>query len=399
MTSPSIYSGWPTSHCIVGAAAVALALAACNRDVQGATTFDSEPTSTVTPDDTSTDPATGTSTDTSTTNDTADTSTTTMPTEGSSESTTEDGGGAICGNGEIEGAEECDCAGLACTLDGLGGTQCPDVDDPNFPGPITGGVLACNDASCRFDTSMCTYCGDGLVLGDLEECESDVEIETTCNELGRGTGGQLACNSDCSLDATACTDCGYQFYFDGANCEEGFTAAPVQGAANTWECGDPTDYNLGPGVAKTGVFATNLSGPYAASETSAITSPVMDLSACGDRAVTMTLHHFHNFEGGVINADGGIVQVSDDGDNWTTIAPSGGSDYGPNALDATSALIDGDPGFSGNLDDNMWVDSTFDLSDYVGTDTLQVRFVFGSNANNQQGGWYIDRVEILGSGG
>jgi len=25
--------------------------------------------------------------------------------------------------------------------------------------------------------------------------------------------------------------------------------------------------------------------------------------------------------------------------------------------------------------------------------------VFGSNANNQQGGWYIDRVEILGSGG
>jgi hypothetical protein len=397
---PSIRRTRPAALPLAGVAVSAL-LASCNRDVQGATTFDSEPTTTATPSETTDDPTTETPGDTSTTNAGADTSTTTAPAESSSssEGSSEDGSGTLCGDGEISGTEECDCAGLACTLDGLGDMQCPDVKDPNIPGPITGGVLGCNPASCRFDTSACTYCGDGLVLGDLEECEPKIEIETSCNEIGEGTAGALACNADCTLDTTACTDCGYQFYFDGADCAEGFTSGAVQGGTSTWECGDPTAYNLGPGIEKTGMWATNLSGPYASSETSAITSPVLDLSACGDRSITMSMHHFHNFEGGVINADGAIVQVSEDGSSWTTIAPSGGSDYGPNALDATGSLIDGDPGFSGNLDDNMWVDTQFDLTDYVGSDSLQVRFVFGSNANNNQGGWYIDRIELLGSGG
>lgn len=376
-----------------------LGLSGCSQEVGGSASFD--PTL-VTSSGESASATSGSTTATSDETSTTTTATTAVDSSSSGEpvesSSDDNNNGELCGDGIITGSEECDCAGLGCTLEGLGGVQCPDVKDPLIPGPITGGVLGCNAASCRFDTSMCAWCGDGFIIGQLEECEPDVEIDTTCAELDKGTGGLLVCTSDCTLDTTACTDCGYLFDFDSNDCDQGFTSASLLGAPNTWACGDPNAYNLGPGPAKTGVFATNLTGPYSANETSAITSPVLDLSACVDRTVEMTLHHYHNFEGGVINADGGLVQVSEDGASWTTIAPISGSDYGPNALNATGAIIDGDVGFSGNVDDNMWVDSVFDLTPYVDSDSLQVRFVFGSDGSNQQGGWYIDRIEMLGSG-
>jgi bacillopeptidase F (M6 metalloprotease family) len=113
----------------------------------------------------------------------------------------------------------------------------------------------------------------------------------------------------------------------------------------------------------------------------------------------MTLHHWYDFEGGPTNSDGGIVQASTDGENWITLVPVGGSLY-ITGIDSTYPPVNGaEGGFSGNATEaGEWTDSVFDLSVYAGGTTLQIRFVMGADGGVQEAGWYIDRVDILGSG-
>ena len=345
-----------------------------------------------------------TDTDTDTESSSSSTTTTTGdPEESSSESSSSSGSiGQLCGNGIIEGTEECDCGMEACTPEGLNNSLCEDVRRPGSPGVLTGGTLGCGTASCQFDITECTYCGDGAVNGN-EACELDLPIETSCMELGKGTAGVLTCMKDCQVDTAACTDCGYMFSFAGAECPGEWTVGRTTGAAAlpTWECGDPDNFAGGPGPGKTGVWATNLTGNYLPSESSFLQSGNLDLTNCAGQGITMTLHHWYNFHGLVVNDDGGIVQVSTNGMNWTQIHPSGGSDYPiGDALAASFAPVDGADGFGGNNpDEQMWVDSEFDLSAYAGESEFYVRFVMGSDDSTHAGGWYIDNLELLGSGG
>lgn len=391
---------------LIGLAPTFILAVACTEAPSDVTTFVETESATMT----MTDP-TATTSMTSTTEDTTESSTTDDPTDATltttmtmtdptaDSSSTEDGGGALCGDGIISGPEDCDCGGFPCDLDDLGGLSCVDVKDPAIPGVLTGGVLGCNMASCRFDTSLCTYCGNEIVDGN-EQCEEEEEIDTTCEALGVGIAGPLTCNASCQIDTSMCTDCAFVVQFEVESCPDGFSTVSLDpgAAASSWACGEPTVYALGPGVASPGTFGTNLSGPYNANEISALVSPEIDVSTCQDAGLVMTLRHWHNFEGGASNADGGIVQASEDGVQWTTIAPNGGDLYDDSPITATYAPVNGVLGFSGSQDDNQWSLSTFDFGDFAGSTTLQVRFVMGSNATVQQGGWYIDYMEILGSG-
>ncbi len=309
-------------------------------------------------------------------------------------------GGSVCGDGFVCGNEECDCGGVECTPQSFGEITCIDVSDPSLPGPITGGVLGCNPASCRFDTSLCTFCGDGEVNGN-EQCEAGEPVQATCAQLGAGVAGDVECNNACEIDTTQCTECAFEFEFESDTCPDGFSTASLMGGAgaSSWACGDPSVYGLGPGAAAPTSFGTNLTGPYNANEISALISPEIDMSVCSDDGIIMTMRHWHNFEGGDLNSDGGIVQVSEDGVVWTTVSPTDGDLYDDMAvLDATYPPVDGVNGFSGGQDENSWGNSEFDLSAYAGSSSLQIRFVFGSNSSVQQGGWYIDSMSVLGSG-
>ena len=391
--------------CLFGATLLA---GACTTDVKGNDIFD--PTgdgSSSTTSMTSNGPTTDASSSSTTGEATTDASSSST---GAAESSSSGGFGSLCGNGTIEGTEECDCGDDGeCSVAELGDNGCENVKDPLVPGVLTGGVLGCNPASCRYDTSQCVYCGDGEINGN-EVCELDLPIETSCQELGKGTAGKLVCMDSCQVDTTACTECGYQFDFEGT-CdlteeEGGWVTLRTTGAASvqTWACGNPGAFAMGPGVGKTGVWGTNLDGNYAADESGFVRSGLMDLSNCGDQTVTMTIRHWFQFEGGLGNNDGGIVQVTTGDPNqlktgWVTLEPTGGVTYLPN-VNASFSPVDGNPGFSGNDDDNegMWVESTFDVTPYVGPQ-LYVRFVIGSDSGNERAGWYIDDVEILGSGG
>lgn len=311
-----------------------------------------------------------------------------------------DAGGQLCGDGERSGTEQCDCGGEPCAEAELEGTACADIVDP-FGVVYTGGLIGCNPASCKFDPAMCTRCGDGIING-IEACDGDMPGPLTCAGLGRGTLGEVTCGSDCKFDTSACTSCGY--LFDFSSCGDWTVGRTEPSAANpSWECGDPTgDPPYGPPDEFEGAWATRIDGFYSANESSFLRSPPLDFSRCAGETLTMTLTHWFNFESLAVNADGGIVQVSADGETWTTVEPTSGVGYGTLPIVATFPPVDGATGFDGTLTaDNAASAQTseFDLSDFAGESGVYVRFVFGSDGSSVTAGWYIDSVNIIGGGG
>ena len=82
---------------------------------------------------------------------------------------------AVCGDGEVDGEEECDGTNFA-------GEQCPLGDDR----------LRCT-SECTLDDSLCNKCGNGVVDAD-EEC--DVRAWTSWRGRGRAPAPTSAVRRD-----------------------------------------------------------------------------------------------------------------------------------------------------------------------------------------------------------
>ncbi|MCR9166195.1 MAG: choice-of-anchor J domain-containing protein [Nannocystaceae bacterium] len=308
-------------------------------------------------------------------------------------------GGAACGNGIIEGSEDCDCGeGNVCAEKELGGIGCVALGShPDVPGTLTGGVLLCSATSCRYDPANCFYCGDGTINGN-ETCEPGEPLETSCAELGLGLG-EVACGDDCQVDTRGCNACGFVFDFDDGGCDDGWTTGRTTSAAaqSSWECGAAGGFAGGPGFNVSLMWGTDLDGAYQGNESSYLATPALDLAVCGGQDVTMTIRHWFRFE---VN-DGAVVQVAtsnpDAEGSWTTIEPFAGSFYTATVA-ANHPPVAGNPAFSTfDATEGTWVDAEFDLTEYAGEEEVYVRFVFGSDDTLATGGWYIDDVRILGS--
>lgn len=103
-----------------------------------------------------------------------------------------DGGceGGYCGDGEVNGDEDCD------NLD-LGDMTCIDLG-------YLGGELACTEG-CTYDLTLCQegHCGDGIRSG-AEACDGTDLGGATCASLGYYEGGELACTDGCAFEVTGC---------------------------------------------------------------------------------------------------------------------------------------------------------------------------------------------------
>lgn len=165
-------------------------------DDDGVASSSSGGTTVVTPDDTSSGTTEVPSDDTT-------------GTSGSGSGSSEDTGpqGQACGNGIIEGTEQCDCGGMPCSPAGLndamclGQTQLLPTGETRY---YTGGILDCNPASCQFLYTQCAFCGDENLNG-MELCEEDDE-GPSCQTLGMGTSNEpLPCAPSClEWDTTCC---------------------------------------------------------------------------------------------------------------------------------------------------------------------------------------------------
>jgi len=87
--------------------------------------------------------------------------------------------------------------------------------------------------------------------------------------------------------------------------------------------------------------------------------------------------------------DGGVVEVTSDGENWERVVPVGGY---PFAIEFNpDSRISGERAYSGL--NSGWQQAVFDLSSYQGP--LRVRFRFCSDGSVGGEGWYVDDVEVL----
>lgn len=109
---------------------------------------------------------------------------------------------AFCGNGRIDTYD-----GKTETCDGrdFGGKTCADFGTP----PFTNGQLKCS-ACGQIDTSGCnrSLCGNGIIDG-TEECDgANLGVPAkTCASAGCTGGGPVKCQANCTLDKTTCTGC------------------------------------------------------------------------------------------------------------------------------------------------------------------------------------------------
>ncbi len=142
---------------------------------------------------------------------------------------------------------------------------------------------------------------------------------------------------------------------------EGDTTGWTSFGTKAWELGLPT---VGPKAAHSGekVYASNLSGTYAAKANMSLKMPPIDLP---EGSSYLQFKHWYELEK---NYDFGHVFVSTDGTNWTQLARFN------------------------NLS-NGWIDGEVDLSAYAGQ-RIYISFNVTSDGSVQKQGWFIDDVQL-----
>lgn len=146
-----------------------------------------------------------------------------------------------CGDGELDPGEACDCGAGECTAPQLNNLSCSSLPAPQG-GNYGGGTLACaSPGPCTYDTTGCTFCGDGAKNGP-EVCDGVDLAGQDCMKSGFFTGA-LACSKTCELDTGACTNCGNMQTDPGEMCDgnslNGKTCAsidPAEFASGSLSC-------------------------------------------------------------------------------------------------------------------------------------------------------------------
>lgn len=150
-----------------------------------------------------------------------------------------------CGNGKIELGEECDGDAVEATCN-----YALNLDNTL----IVSGKVTCH-SNCTLNADDCSYCGDGKVNGD-EECDKNDGIspvfgdKNSCESLPGFSTGKLSCTSDCKLDTSQCeTACQYGTgKCDGINvalvCTQNGTYTKTECKGNTPYCYQSSDKDM-----------------------------------------------------------------------------------------------------------------------------------------------------------
>ena len=183
-----------------------------------------------------------------------------------------------------------------------------------------------------------------------------------------------------------------------------------------WEHGRATS---GPGACFEGrqCWATDLDDNLTQCQRAELISPVVDLSACAGRNVTLVFDHWYDFwagqdDFGDIYYDGGLVEMAPQGRDFAPLG--GGADYpgeinispsagfGYDCLDPDAFHVDRLPGYV--QQSGGWEEARLALGADAGRFTLRWAFATGANAQTfdpiesqlyEPPGWYIDHVRFV----
>jgi hypothetical protein len=186
----------------------------------------------------------------------------------------------------------------------------------------------------------------------------------------------------------------------------GWKSAAVTGAANDWQLGTPSKFQLNAAFSGTNAWATGLSNSYTDGANSALTSPKFDFSTTVGEPV---LRFRHNFSIGDPYYDGYVVEISIAGGPWSRLDALGGTGTNFNTptsqawynRDGTNFYGPlGAPCFSDNSgayssSSGNWVQSRAFLTGATGQSDVRFRFRFQSDPGGNGEGVSIDDIEVL----
>lgn len=150
------------------------------------------------------------------------------------------------------------------------------------------------------------------------------------------------------------------------------TGSMAHGGAQSWLVGDAVN-------------------GYPDGEDSVLVSPALDLTGSNFARLTF----WHNYTADK-DHDGGYLEGSDNGVNWSFLRPVGGA-Y-PSTIGNFEPTVKRTEGtFAGYAGDSLdWREAVFDLGRFAGKSGVFVRFHFTSDYDGVKGtGWGIDDVQVL----
>lgn len=153
-----------------------------------------------------------------------------------------------------------------------------------------------------------------------------------------------------------------------------------------WQWGEPTT-NGGPDSAYDGtnVWGTNLEGYYFSNSNRYLVTPEYGIIGTDANDAYLKFYHWYETNDGW---DGGNVQISVNGGDWTLIYPE------ENYPDNSVVALTGSPGYTGEMLE--WTPAHFDLTDHIGS-SVKFRFRFASTNSEGYRGWFIDHFTIYGA--
>jgi hypothetical protein len=251
-----------------------------------------------------------------------------------------------------------------------------DAAEPDVPVDTVPDTIADTSLDTIVDTTVDTIAD--TTFDTIVDTEVDTVVDTTVDTIVDVPGDE---------GTTGCY--GTMFSADFELDDGGFTETP---STSVWEWGT---IGTGPPPGTHGkVWATNLSGSYGACDDAFLTSPRIDLSACGGRTLTLSFDTWYEYERVGIYYDGYIVEFWN-GASWAKIAPVGGWDHTINIYGCSGIHVSGEEGFAGTS--GGWLHKTFTLTLSSYPSTFQFRFVHGSDADGHYDGAFIDSVLITAS--
>ena len=170
-----------------------------------------------------------------------------------------------CGNGILDAGEPCDLNAFADNK-----TACADWD-----GKYTSGNVSCNP-NCTVDYSACSeapveLCGNGT-LDDNEPCDLNAfaDNKTACTDWdSKYTSGNVSCNNDCTVNFAACSE------------------TPVELCGNgILDAGEPCDLN---DFADNKTACADWDGKYTSGNVSCALNCTVDYSACTESAAPVEI--------------------------------------------------------------------------------------------------------------
>jgi immune inhibitor A len=114
---------------------------------------------------------------------------------------------------------------------------------------------------------------------------------------------------------------------------------------------------------------------------------VTKVDLTGKTSASLNYDVWYNIEE---NWDAGFVQVSEDGENWTSLATSKMVTDFDNE-DGYPSILDSLPAYTGSS--NGWINETIDLSEYTGKEVF-LRFRYATDWGTEMEGMYVDNVKV-----